>query len=228
MTATNKARRVHDGTATDSQTYTAPASRTTETNAQHKARADQASLTRGLHESFDYYDDCNMRTRNKGKRCTLLSNHIIGSLPIASSLPRSHTAGLFTADQNLGNNNFGISSAAYTRQNANGNRRGYECPEERDYYPYWHPSPWIDVAILTDNVSRCAYYQAQSFNVMPKGLCRQMYSDGGVRPWSEFNTYSTCVANGGKYMQACVGKESAVPCVGKILEFLAFKTIALI
>eukprot|EP00731_Ephydatia_muelleri_P011690 Em0006g584a len=172
LTATNKASRVHDGTATDTQTFTPPASRTTETNAQHKARADQASLTRGLHESFDYYDDCNMRTRNKG---------------------------LFTADQNLGNNNFGISSAAYTRQNANGNRRGYECPEERDYYPYWHPSPWIDVAILTDNVSRCAYYQAQSFNVMPKGLCRQMYSDGGVRPWSEFNTYSTCVANGGSW-----------------------------
>ena len=35
---------------------------------------------------------------------------------------------------------------------------------------------------------------------MPKGLCRQMFSDGGVRPWSEFNTYSTCIANGGKYM----------------------------
>lgn len=67
VTSANKASRIHDGTTTDTQTYTAPASKTTESNAQHKARADQASLTRGLQESFDYYDDCNMRTRNKGK-----------------------------------------------------------------------------------------------------------------------------------------------------------------
>ena len=62
---------------------------------------------------------------------------------------RSRNKGLFTADQNMGG-----STAQYTRQNNNGNRRGLECPEERDYYPYWSPSPWKDIAILTDHVDQ--------------------------------------------------------------------------
>ena len=57
-----------------------------------------------------------------------------------------HHKGLFTADQNLNGN-----SAKYTRQNANGNRRGLEVPEERDYYPYWGPTPWRDIAIMVSN-----------------------------------------------------------------------------
>ena len=57
--------------------------------------------------------------------------------------------GLFTADQNLNGD-----TPRYTRQNPNGNRRGYEVPEERDYYPYWGPSPFIDIAIMvSDNVT---------------------------------------------------------------------------
>ena len=72
--------------------------------------------------------------------------------------------GLFTADQNLKG-----TSSMYTRQNRNGKRYGYECPEERDYYPYFHPTDWIDIAVLIGNVSHCDYYKRESFNTQPKG-----------------------------------------------------------
>lgn len=105
--------------------------------------------------------------------------------------------GLFTADQKLQKNKFGVSSAIHTRQNANGNRRGYECPEERDHYPYWHPSPWRDIAILTDDTSRCEWYKAES--VKPKGLCKEKYEGSEqVKSFSMYNNQDECEINGGK------------------------------
>lgn len=94
----------------------------------------------GRHESFDYYQNCKYRQRNKG---------------------------LFTSSQQLKGDR-----AIYTRQNPNGARRGYECPEERDYYPYWHPTPWKDLAIFTNQESRCDAYKAASQNVATRSYCK--------------------------------------------------------
>lgn len=98
--------------------------------------ATKDSTDRGMHETFEYYDKCQKRNRNRG---------------------------LWIADQNRGQN----ANAKTTRQD-NGGTYGFECAEERDYYPYWHPSPWRDIAILTADANRCNYFKTESQNV--KGL----------------------------------------------------------
>jgi len=80
---------------------------------------------------------------------------------------RQRNKGLFLADQNLKGD-----TAKYTRQNAAGTRRGYECPEERDYYPYWHPTPWKDIVVMTNDVKRCNYYKNESENVKTRWACK--------------------------------------------------------
>ncbi|CAF3985134.1 unnamed protein product [Rotaria magnacalcarata] len=79
---------------------------------------------------------------------------------------RSRNKNLFTADQGLRGD-----SSIYTRQNATGTQYGYECPEERDYYPYWQPTDWIDIAILTNRQDLCSYYRQNSQNVQSRFAC---------------------------------------------------------
>jgi len=74
--------------------------------------------------------------------------------------------GLFVASQNPNRGD-----ATRTRQNPGGTRRGYECPEERDYYPYWNPSPWMDLAIWTKDLGKCKAMQAESQNVKSRWYC---------------------------------------------------------
>ncbi|ELT93316.1 hypothetical protein CAPTEDRAFT_125179 [Capitella teleta] len=79
---------------------------------------------------------------------------------------RQRNTGLFTADQKLK-----ADRARFTRQNPTGTRRGYECPEERDYYPYWHPTPWRDIAVMTNDATKCDYYLTESENVKGRWFC---------------------------------------------------------
>ncbi|GAB5365324.1 hypothetical protein AAMO2058_001047900 [Amorphochlora amoebiformis] len=74
--------------------------------------------------------------------------------------------GLFSIDQKLKR-----SDATATRQNPNGNRRGLECAEERDYYPYWRPNIWRDLVVLVSDISFCDYFKTYSQNVATFGEC---------------------------------------------------------
>jgi hypothetical protein len=84
-------------------------------------------------------------------------------------LKTSRNKGLWAADQELGNRE----SRRFTRQDDDGTRYGFECPEERDYYPNWVPSPWIDVAVLVsgDKDAMCSYFSANSQNSNSKWYC---------------------------------------------------------
>lgn len=73
---------------------------------------------------------------------------------------------LFNADQRLNGEN-----ARYTRQDNNGQRFGYQCNEERDYYPYWQPTIWKDIVVMTDDLDRCDYFKSESENVKGRSHC---------------------------------------------------------
>ncbi|KXJ20058.1 protein DD3-3 [Exaiptasia diaphana] len=99
---------------------------------------------------------------------------------------RERNRGLFTSTQRLRGQ-----TARFTRQERKGTRYAYECPEERDYYPYWHPTPWKDIAVLTNNAMRCEYYKQQSENVKGRGYCKV---DGNLGSTVIPNNKAACLA----------------------------------
>jgi len=127
-------------------------------------------LEYGMHEPYDYYQMCLGRDRNFG---------------------------LFIADRETqGGLNDGRRSAIYTRQQNDGDQYGYECNEERDYYPYWGPSPWIDIAVLSHDTAWCSFYQAQSQNVLSRGWCQKPATDTSDSQatgiWARYITPTDC------------------------------------
>ena len=108
----------------------------------------------GRHESWESYQYCKATSRNKGNNYIYTQNRNITYKYIQ---PQTISiTGLFTANQNLRNRN----SAKYTRQDNDGTRYGYECPEERDYYPYWRSSMWRDMAIYAIQLKDEAYQRS--------------------------------------------------------------------
>jgi hypothetical protein len=115
---------------------------------------------------------------------------------------RQRNQGLYTADQNVNNNN----GAHNTRQEPNSNRYGYECTEERDYWPYWHPTPWIDLVVYTSDVTICPMVQSESQNIKDKCECVAQDSSvaADVAKAQMYNQKLFCENNGYKWW--CGGK----------------------
>eukprot|EP01115_Flamella_aegyptia_P011225 TRINITY_DN515_c0_g1_i2.p1 TRINITY_DN515_c0_g1~~TRINITY_DN515_c0_g1_i2.p1 ORF type:complete len:570 (-),score=301.02 TRINITY_DN515_c0_g1_i2:61-1770(-) len=136
----------------------------------------------GMHESYDFYQACKARTRNMG---------------------------LFIADrEEEGGLTPGRRDSRFTRQNNNGNRHGYECPEERDYYPYWAPSPWVDIVVFTNDEKYCDFYQKESQNVADKFFCA---GDDGKQ--IEPNTEAECGQVKGKWTKVDKHNVAAPDCI---------------
>ena len=125
-------------------------------------------LTYGLHESPLYYSKCATRNRNK-------------NLYVAKNIDPADTT---------------RTTAIFTRQNQNGNRNGFECAEERDYYPYWHYTPWRDVAVLTSDTSLCPMFQSQSQNVLGRGECVNANDPSDKTFWM-YNNQNDCTTTTG-------------------------------
>ena len=127
---------------------------------------------------------------------------------------RSRNKGLFTADQKLNGD-----TAIYTRQNAGGGRSGLECAEERDYYPYWTPTPWRDVAYLTSeigntNIDICKLVKEESQNVKDKYKCTGVtYADVTAEKINPI-TEAACTAASGTWKKYDSFKTAAPDCRG--------------
>lgn len=120
---------------------------------------------------------------------------------------RQRDTGLFLADQKLKGN-----SQKYTRQNPNGNRRGLECPEERDYFPWPHPSPWRDLFWIGHDYEYCKTNIAPlSENISPKYSCAGS-ADGHSLPTDDQGeqvTQQGCEDEGGHWVSHTAGRMEA-------------------
>jgi hypothetical protein len=100
-------------------------------------------------------------------------------------------------------------AAVNTRQNNNGGRRGFECPEERDYFPYWTPTPWRDIVILTHDKSYCDFYKKESQNVKSRHFCADKATGEQAAP----NNEAECTSTGNSWVEVKAHDTPAPDCL---------------
>jgi hypothetical protein len=94
-----------------------------------------------------------------------------------------------------------------TRQENNpNNAHGFECAEERDYYPYWVASQWRDIAILTSDINRCPFFLAESQNVKGRYECSNYM----------FNNQADCTTNQSQWIYVQPWGIAAPDCIADV------------
>jgi len=115
---------------------------------------------------------------------------------------RARNTGLFIADQKVHGN-----KQINTRQNPGGTRRGQEVPEERDYYPWTHPTIWRSHLIFHNNLTECDEKMAsETQNTKAKCHCIPGTAANTAAAWTQAQnavvakeTEAECTAAGGNW-----------------------------
>eukprot|EP00435_Cladocopium_sp_Y103_P061576 s587_g23.t1 len=196
--------------------------------------AGTAEPARGYHEPLDFYEACAQRQRNEGLYTADQNLESNGGATSTRQNPNGNGRrrgqqrhglecpedGRWRGDAEMGMKatikptNHGMipmirwGSPESISWNSGYTIKSYEVTlPERDYYPYWHPSVWHDIAILTDEPeTRCAYYQMESQNVKAKHICSI----------PAHNNRDACESNNGEWQEVAPFNEPAPECLGSI------------
>ena len=83
------------------------------------------------------------------------------------------------------------------------------CEREREREGDFHTLLYFlfclqDIAVLSDNMTQCTKLLQESFNVMPRGSCKETYTGTNVyREWSVYNNQDECEREGGESLWGC-------------------------
>lgn len=139
--------------------------------------------TYGRHESQAYYEACVQTQRNLN---LYTANQPMGGVASAGAPNGIRGASAISTHQLSGRNADGdldknasedVANNGDTNLKDNTNTSGFECEEERDYYPYWRGSPWIDIVYFTNTPERCEAVVQESQNVKPRAGCHVGLTD---------------------------------------------------